>query len=310
MKKLFSVPSKTFLIGEYLATQGGTALIANTTPRFKLSLETKIGPAPLHQGIAETSPAGRFLYRYQADFAKFDLEFSDPHDGKGGLGASSAQYALLLYIYLSVVKAKKDVPGLAFSFLEEYISDSWSGVGIRPSGADMLAQIIGGLAVVATSTHCLFSLKWPFANLDFSLFRTGHKLATHEHLKNVGLIPKGILQEIADITIKGLKENNESIFLAGIKSYGETLAQFKLLADSSAALIKNIYAWPETLAAKGCGAMGADIILVVHRATSADAIKNKAAQIGLTFVSDAKSLSPGIQMQDIDKKDKSPEVRL
>jgi hypothetical protein len=289
-----SAPSKTFLIGEYLATQGGTALIANTSPRFELMVATGVGS----EGISSTSPAGKFFKRHEADFANYYVKFEDPHAGTGGLGASSAQYALLLYFWLSHIKNKKDISRQAFSHLQEYISDSWSGVGMRPSGADMLAQIGGGLSVVTTSTECMVSYKWPFENLVFSLFRTGRKLATHLHLQDVELVPKGILQEIADVTVKGLQEANESIFLAGIKSYGETLAQFGFLDGESAKSIKMIYSWPEALAAKGCGAMGADVIMIIHRPEHSNYISNKAHELGLSLVASSNTLTEGIEIRD------------
>ncbi len=294
MKTVLTAPSKTFLVGEYLATQGGTALIATTLPRFELHIEPKVETTPKVIGIGEYSPANRFLARHRADLSKYDLEFRDPHKGQGGLGASSAQYALLLYAWLTLCKKKKEIPRLAFSYLEEYINDSWSGTGVRPSGTDMLAQIVGGIAIISTSAQTIYSLSWPFTNLDFTLFRTGRKIATHEHLKNVGLVPKGILQEIADISVKGLSEKSESLFLAGVKCYGETLAQFGLLSADSSQTIKTLYTWPETLAAKGCGAMGDDVILIVHRPEVSENLKTKAVSIGLEPIADSKSLSVGI----------------
>lgn len=320
MKTLLTAPSKTFIIGEYLATQGGTAMIAATLPRFELHVETRNDSKAqgIWKGIAATSPAGRLLERHAEELGQFDITFSDPHNGQGGLGASSAQYALLLYMWLMFCKNKKgkDIPRLAFAYLEEYLVDAWSGEGMRPSGADMLAQISGGIAIVSTSTQTIYSLEWPFSNLDFTLFRTGRKIATHEHLKTVGIIPKGILQEIADVTVKGLQEKSESLFLAGVKSYGETLAQFGLLSAQSANTIKTIYTWPEVLATKGCGAMGDDIILIVHRSNVSEALKVKASSLGLTPIADAKSLSLGIVSRDftetgIENEDKQEkEVRV
>lgn len=299
MKFVLSAPSKTFLIGEYLATQGGTAIIAATTPRFQLEVSSgKTGIS----GISPICPAGKFLDRHSGDFADLEIKFQDPHSGAGGLGASSAQYALLLYFWIHVIKGKKDISRQAFNHLEEYIGDSWSGVGMKPSGADMVAQITGDVSVVNPSTHTVYSTKWPFEKLAFSLFRTGRKVATHLHLQNVSLVPKGILQEIADVTVKGLQEKSETIFLAGVKTYGETLAQFGFLDNESAKTIKAIYTWPETLAVKGCGAMGADIIMIVHRNEMTDTIICKAKELNLDFVAGNQNVSPGIVVQKIAEK--------
>ncbi len=289
-----SAPSKTFLIGEYLATQGGTAVVALTTPRFDLEICPGNGEV---SGITKTCPAGKFLARHKNDFAKFRLNFLDPHQGAGGLGASSAQYALILYFWIHVIKGKKDVSRQAFDLLTEYIADSWSGIGMKPSGADMLAQIAGEISVVTPSTQTVYTFKWPFEDLSFSLFRTGRKVATHLHLQNVNLVPKGILQEIADVTVNALQNRNQTIFLAGIKSYGETLAQFGFLDNDSAKTIKLVYTWPETLAVKGCGAMGADIIMIVHRKENNSQIREKSVELGLSFVAGSENLSPGITLK-------------
>ncbi|OQW53644.1 MAG: hypothetical protein A4S09_07000 [Proteobacteria bacterium SG_bin7] len=289
-----SAPSKTFLIGEYLATQGGTAIIALTSPHFDLEVHPGNGEVT---GITNTSPAGKFLARHKNDFDKYRLNFLDPHLGTGGLGASSAQYSLVLYFWLSVIKGRKDISRQAFDLLDEYMTDSWSGIGTKPSGADMLAQIVGEISVVTPSTKNIYTLKWLFSDLSFSLFRTGRKVATHLHLQNVNLIPKGILQEIVDVTVKALQDKNESVFLAGIKSYGETLAQFGFLDKESEKAIKLIYSWPEALAVKGCGAMGADILMIVHRKKNSVRIREKSKKLGLSFVANEENLSPGIHLK-------------
>lgn len=295
MNSMFlSAPSKTFLIGEYLATQGGTAVVALTTPRFGLEVQSGNGEV---SGITNSCPAGKLLVRYKSDFSKYQLRFLDPHLGAGGLGASSAQYALVLYFWIHVIKGKKDVSRQAFDLLENYIADSWSGIGMKPSGADMLAQIAGDLSVVTPSTQTIYTLKWPFEDLSFSLFRTGRKIATHLHLQNVNLVPKGILQEIADVTVKSLQDKNQNVFLAGVKSYGETLAQFGFLDVESAKTVKLIYSWPETLAVKGCGAMGADILMIVNKKENNEKIKEKSSELGLSFVAGSENLSPGITIK-------------
>src|SRR5262249_128237 len=94
MKLQLTVPSKTYLVGEYLSLQGGPALLLNTAPRFKLTVNEKTA-GDNHAFFPVESPAGKYLKKYQKFFKKFSLTFHDPYDGKGGFGASSAQFCLL-----------------------------------------------------------------------------------------------------------------------------------------------------------------------------------------------------------------------
>src|SRR4051794_4338735 len=89
MSLVFSVPGKTFLAGEYLALSGGPSLVFASEPRFELSVTSGAGKA---EGIHADSPAGLFIKKNQDYFKNFDLVFHDPYQGKGGFGASTAQF--------------------------------------------------------------------------------------------------------------------------------------------------------------------------------------------------------------------------
>ena len=93
------IPGKTFLVGEYLALEGGPSVVANTHPsfRFRWTLEQADGGAArIEHGFHPESPAGKFLNRLNASrllgTEKATIEFHDPHYGKGGLGASTAEF--------------------------------------------------------------------------------------------------------------------------------------------------------------------------------------------------------------------------
>ncbi|RYZ70795.1 MAG: hypothetical protein EOP05_12785, partial [Proteobacteria bacterium] len=95
---MHSVPGKTFLLGEHVATDGGPSILVSTNPRFDLftnSRKSLQGSAPAHP-FNEHSPAGKFFDRHAKDLEEFSFEFKDEHVGKGGLGASSAQFILLM----------------------------------------------------------------------------------------------------------------------------------------------------------------------------------------------------------------------
>ena len=90
---ILSVPGKTFLLGEYVALDGGPSLLLSTEPRFELRVRARSRDValPFHA----QSPAGRFFERHADDLAAWEFEFRDPSGGRGGLGASSAQFALM-----------------------------------------------------------------------------------------------------------------------------------------------------------------------------------------------------------------------
>ena len=52
-----SVPSKTFLTGEYAVLSGGESLVVNTSPRFELHVTSRRNGQPVEAYIGE-SPAG------------------------------------------------------------------------------------------------------------------------------------------------------------------------------------------------------------------------------------------------------------
>src|SRR4051812_36096175 len=96
-----SVPAKTFLVGEYLALSGGPSLVITTLPRFELETD----PQALRNPFAFASPAGKL---WESDPLKPKLKFRDPFEEAGGLGASTAQFALLY----AALRGKESVTNL------------------------------------------------------------------------------------------------------------------------------------------------------------------------------------------------------
>lgn len=96
------------------------------------------------------------------------------------------------------------------------------------------------------------------------LFHTNQKLATHEHLNHLEL-PKNLsnLQQTADKTFKAFLSNDARQFCHGINSYSKTLSEYKLIAPHTSEIINKLQRHPFVLATKGCGAMGADVFMVL-----------------------------------------------
>ena len=93
---ILTAPGKTFFLGEYAVLDEGVGLLCCTKPQFKLIVKKDFSGEFL--GVHPDSPAGLWVRQNQWILKDFHLEFRDPHLGRGGFGASTAQF-LLVYIF-------------------------------------------------------------------------------------------------------------------------------------------------------------------------------------------------------------------
>jgi mevalonate kinase len=256
----YSVPAKTFLLGEYVVTKGGPALLLSTAPRFVLNVsQQKDAASDVYKIIHPESPGGKLIGRHSDFYRQFNLSFVDPYQGAGGLGASSAQFALLFAMLMQV----KDItPAFLDNALNTYKEVAWDQTGTAPSGADVIAQFTGGLCFYHRDKNIVESLVWPFPALDFCLIHTGNKMATHTYLRELADVDTGNMSEVAENACSGLKNANAPLFIKSVNQYAELL--------KSRHWVTQILLQQGVLAAKGCGAMGADIIFVVLESTVRD----------------------------------------
>ncbi len=286
---ILSCPAKTFLIGEYVALDGGPSLLLTTGPRFKLKV--KAGGGDRHPWHA-SSPAGLLAARHPDEIAKWSFDFEDPFSGKGGLGASSAQF-LLLYAFLNDWTTPLDLRAL----LTEYRACAWNGEGTPPSGADVVAQLTGGVTYYDGLKLEASRLEWPFAEIGFSLIRTGVKLATHEHLRQGTLAPHSTLRTIVLEARKAFDSADEMRLIEAVNACALVLRQSGLTAPATADLLDQMRDNHELFwAAKGCGAMGADIILAIHPRTRTEDVHLWAKGRGLDVVGTHDALTIGLEV--------------
>ena len=298
-----SAPGKTFLLGEYVALDGGPSIIATTAPRFELSIVEKktessprvsahdshmIDKWPFH----DASPAGRFLSRHPARFEHREITFHDPHHGLGGLGASSAQFGLL---YSSLQLRAPETPQDWSSLLEEYRACAWNGEGTPPSGADVVAQLAGGLICFNGRNFDVERLKWTFTGLGFTLLRTGAKLATHEHLRKGALAPIDVLRTIVNEGLKAFQTADEARLVEAVHAAAHVLRAADLVAPGTLELLDQMRLESAMIyAAKGCGAMGADVILVLHDHARVQDVAAWAEARGLTVCGGLDAVGVGL----------------
>jgi len=103
----------------------------------------------------------------------------------------------------------------------------------------------------------------PRLGAELSLFHTGKKLSTHEHLATGPAMPAGSLGGITELGLKALKEGSLTGFASALQEYGLALRAAGLLSPHSAQALDSLPR-AKVRAAKGCGAMGADVLAVLH----------------------------------------------
>jgi hypothetical protein len=284
---ILSVPGKSFLAGEYLALKGGASLIFNSKPRFEFSAKPGSGGV---EGIHPDSPAGKLIHDHRDFFAKYNLSFLDPYQGRGGWGASTAQF--LMTFVLNEWRASCELEtfkSLSISrLLESYWKYAWNGQGLRPSGADLVAQYKGSLCLFERRTGLVGVYGWTFGDIDFALIPTGQKIATHEHLKTLAEFDEAPLELAMKSIQQALESGDSAEFVGGIRANAQALADLGFTAPHTQGLCREMLQRPGVLAAKGCGAMGADVMLVVYQKTASDTFKD--------FVT-SKDLTHGLEIQ-------------
>lgn len=248
------IPSKTFLLGEYAVLQGGPAMLVTHGPQFESDVQAK-SPKP---AFVSTAPAGLLAKKLGVDTHR--IQFTDPFAAQGGFGRSSAEF-------LAVLASSKNKSGFTekecWEARDLYISLA------AGSGVDVLVQAFGcgeGPMLVGVDIRGkkLNPLPMPTLGVQLTLLHTGKKLPTHEHLKKAQ--PPDV-ESLAPIVIAGeaaLKQKDKQKFAQALLDYGKVLAGAGLQADHSRDAVLGAMALPGVLAAKGCGAMGADVIAVVH----------------------------------------------
>lgn len=259
---IWTIPAKTFLLGEYAALADASAIVLTTTPGFELSLVDIQDAKSLHP----ESPAGRLWADYLPDQA---LSWKDPYDGQGGMGASSAQF---IGVYLAKCFRKKTLAKLP-ELLELYYYYAYAGTGLRPSGYDILAQV-SKTCVYINKTKSEFKLfDWPFRDISFILIHTGQKLKTHHHLENLTPLSGSLIDKLAKIVDEAklaLIRQDSGAMITAINAYQEQLSNLSLQAQHSLNIINQLKSQVEVLAAKGCGALGADVILLIVKTKDKD----------------------------------------
>jgi hypothetical protein len=313
----FSVPSKTFLIGEYAVLQGSSGILVGTFPRFEAKIKkVEVQENGFIEGLSPQGPSMDFLKDNIDVFSSYSIMFHDPHEGKGGLGWSSAQF-IMLYALREWIRNGQVLPDInPKALLEEYLKYSWNGQGWAPSGLDVLCQLQGGILQVTAPKKYqdskLLSVlieeyhhykDWPFQDISFCLLRTGTKVATHAHLSGLNSINFGELARFSLLTGESLKVKDEELFLDCINQFRESLINQHLVDPNSVKLYSLLQERPEVLAYKGCGALGADVILVINVRELMSDFMDWARENDFDIIATSEDVSRGLTVEELMESD-------
>src|SRR5439155_19149807 len=111
------------------------------------------------------------------------------------------------------------------SLLDVYRRVAFEGQGMPPSGADLIAQLHGGLCYFHRAKKETRVFRWPFHDMDFCLVHTGNKLATHHHLKKLGDKDFSNLEAIVMTGKKSLEERDSGGFARAVQAYAGKLLE-------------------------------------------------------------------------------------
>jgi mevalonate kinase len=293
MSLRLSAPSKTFLTGEYAVLAGAPALILNTQPRFELSAR-KVGLVSdqgLH-GIHSESPAGLWLRQREPLLEGWSLEFKDPHAGRGGFGASGAQF-LLVHAFTTLLQSGYD----SARFVAE---DVWNDYQVLTkgsgSGADVLAQLAGSVARVELSPPSAEGEEWPYPEIGFVILRTGRKLATHDHLKSLDRAKLAPLKSLAEKAFETFDTEPSETFLSHVSRYAKALRELEVQSPSTIKMLIPFEEQEWCLVAKGCGAFGEDTALVFYPREARREVMQFCAQQGAEVAATESDLSSGLEV--------------
>lgn len=326
-----SWPSKTFVLGEYAVLRGYPGTVICSQPRFEAELHFEIkkneGQSNLliFEGFSVAGPAQKYQSAL-VEISKLFLErnlcpqirvtLKDPHGGRGGFGSSAAELLALWTMeqFLNfLIKGMNSADGAAFEVgFQDYLKSLLSQVNTRVaildtirhrvspfsigSGSDILAMITGGLCRVMPKQNEARRLKVSNSeSLVCLIFRTGFKVATHEHVQDLS-------DDFLDLVSGGLPHHDivdasENQMTESAHQWGKHLVREGLCLKETQEKVKVLAELPGVKTAKGCGAMGADSVLVFCSQESSEQVKAIAKSLDLELVAQPEFNEPGFQWE-------------
>ncbi|NQY43352.1 MAG: hypothetical protein HRT87_08420 [Legionellales bacterium] len=290
------IPSKTFLVGEHHILNGGTAILIATKPFFKFTISKQSkGTNTLSIPFHKDSPPAKFINENLEIFKGYTIEFKDQHNNCGGFGASGAEflgcYLAKEFLTSGNLSINKICSNSILNKYWEYCQDK-----IRPSGADIITQLHGSITIFNSLNFSIHNTTWQFDDLGFYLIPTYNKLATHLHLKNISSSFDSELEKTIINTKIAINSKDSSNFINQINIFNNYLINKDLVAKKTINLLHILKQCPTILAAKGCGALGADVILVLFNTKNKKRVLEFITEQNLTTIGSESDIVNGIKI--------------
>jgi hypothetical protein len=162
----------------------------------------------------------------------------------------------------------------------------------------MVAQVLGGIAYFDYSLGKVERMQWPFSDLGFALISTGNKLPTHEHLNSLGDFSSDELSRAVNEIYLAMAQADSQKFISGLLTFQDCLNKNKLIAESTKQILGILSQLP-LLAAKGCGALGADVVCVIYQLEEEMAVIGGLTALGYQPIATHKELTEGLKISSL-----------
>lgn len=248
------VPGKIFIAGEYGALRGFSTLSVAVDPAFVFSSKST-GQIDFHP----ESPAGMLPGENQ-----ISGKLHDPYE-IGGMGKSTAEFLVKYHQQKNPSKSVQDIWSTYRKLHEDFQTP--------PSGVDLVTQVLGGYCVTEWWKNRFETQTWGFENWDWMVGLTGHKVKTHEHLRDLKTLEWDEIGRINNKIVKAFEISDELGFLGSMMDWRKFLVNSGLEVENTTQIIGKLTSVPGILMAKGCGALGSDAVFVLFEKDSRDSVE-------------------------------------
>lgn len=288
------VPGKTFLVGEYSVLAEGLSLGIATKPYF-IFTDSEFTAQPDTYLTHPDSAAGLFL-KSGPDHQRLP-PIVNPYQ-VGGFGLSTAEFIQAWCLKRQCWKITTEIFPQIYNDYRSVFDRTPDLQRIKPSGADVMTQLVGGIAYFNSKNFSYEKLNWPFAEIEFSIISTGQKIPTHEHLKQVNRQGLENFPNVSNPVVQMFLNKDQPGFLEGLKNWRDFLRDRDMQHNISCEIVEVLERKPEVLLAKPNGALGADTITVFYKHVHKVTVKNYFKDLKLSLITDRDQLAQGAQYVD------------
>ncbi len=258
------------------------------------------------------SPAGQILEKCGRNInSKAYIEFNDPHDLAGGFGRSTAEFITAKYAldlkknqhnsidffhtwneYRNIFKEHQNIPS-GYDLLAQCQNTLFENLSLYEQYRTKKYPMSGQLSVISTEENEVKILKSDklFSGLNILVFKTKKKIKTHEHLEGLKKEKFEHLKASSLIVTNAYDTKNQQTFLNALQAFDLQLLKLNLKCVATLKVIDRIQKIKGVSYARGCGALGADVLAVFYHGTGfKELVKNVQKIEDLIFIANVNGI--------------------